>query len=208
DGVDTDLLRRQLTGQAAGQAHHARLGGNVVAGAFTGQRTGAGEVDDGAGSALGDHQPCCFASTEEGALEVDAHDPVPVLRRGIEEAVHPAGTGVVDQHVQAPGFVSDTLHGSLHRGLVHHVADHGVGTTLEVGNAGVDGFFIDVGGVYHGALLHELADNGGPHALGGSGHERNLVIEFHRCSYWPNGIDPLTVAAMIHARPTPNIVRL
>src|SRR5690554_6170038 len=202
-GVDADLLRRQLAGQAAGQAHHAGLGSDVVAGAFAGQRTGAGEVDDGAGGALGDHQPGSFAGAQEGTLEVDADHPIPVLHRGIQETVDRAGAGVVDQHIQASGFVGDTLHGSLDRGLVHHVAHHGVGAPLEVGDAGGDGFFIDVGGIDHGALLHELADDGSPHALGGSGHEGNLVIEFHRCSYWPNGVDPLTVAAMIHARPPP-----
>src|SRR5690606_40761378 len=82
----------------------SRLGGDVVAGAFTGQRTGAGEVDDGAGSALGDHQPGGFASTEEGALEVDAHHPVPVLHRGIEEAVHRAdrkSTRLNSSHVKS-----------------------------------------------------------------------------------------------------------
>ncbi|MNR03149.1 hypothetical protein D3C85_1190300 [compost metagenome] len=175
DGVDADAAGGQFACHAAGQAHDAGLGRAVMARAFTGHGRSAGNVDYRAFGVGLVHQAHGFTAAQEGAGEVDANHPLPVLVRRFEEGVHRADAGVVDQDVEPTETRLDGSHGRRHRGAVGNVAHQRQGVFAQAFDGLLGSFKIDVGSHHQCTGFGEALDDGPAHTLAGSGDERDFV---------------------------------
>src|SRR3954451_22182603 len=109
DGVDTNALRRVVGGERPRQARDRRLGGVVLQiAAACDDGTYRGDVDDGA-APVAAHQRNRRLGAEDVAHQVDAEDLVPACRARLLDLLVFAEAGIVDEDVEAPGFLRGTV---------------------------------------------------------------------------------------------------
>ncbi|MNZ97242.1 hypothetical protein D3C78_1164690 [compost metagenome] len=123
DRVDADAVVSRLDRCAAGQRHHASLGGGVVRLFFL--RAPAqhrGVVDDHSGTPL-HHFRQHGAGHAHGAGERHVDDPIPLFIDHVHQQARAAKPGVVDQHVDALQVTLGAGDQLLYLGFVGNVAD-------------------------------------------------------------------------------------
>ena len=127
DDADTDARRRPLRPQAPRERHDRRLGcavGGHVAAHDVGGSTG--HVDD-LTPAAAEHRRTERAAAVGHAVQVDAHQPVPVLDPGLEERPGDPHPGVVDQDVNGADLALDRLGQGVDRPRIGDVAGESLG---------------------------------------------------------------------------------
>src|SRR3954462_10448277 len=178
--VGRDVAAAQLAGQRLGEADQPRLGGRVVRLAGVAHHAHhRGDVDDPPPPAL-HHPPDHLFAEREGAGQVGAQHPLPVVEGHASEQVVGGDAGVVDQDVDLPEVGWQALQ-PLAEGL-------GLGD-VERQRPGAAPAGVDVGGERLELLLvarrhhhprplegQELGD-GLADPLGGAGHQGGLVVQ-------------------------------
>ena len=146
-----------------------------MARAFTGHGRRTGNIDQRALGGVLVHQAHAFAAAQEGAREIDADDPLPMLIRGVDQGVDRAHTGVVDQNVQPPEARFDCRHGSHHRGAVGDIAGQCQGVLAQAFDRLPGSLQVDVGRHHPSAGLGKALGDRPAHALPGTGDQGHCV---------------------------------
>ena len=155
--------------------------------------------------ALVDHHAGDLLGQEEGGLEVDVQDSVPVVHGVGEEVAGAAGdAGVVVEDVDAAEALDGGCDQPIEVGQVRDVGLDGQRTAagrLDLAGGLLGQLGAQVGDDDAGALLREAQRNRAPDAPGGARDDRDLVGQTHRCLLitWGHrspvlGSDSLTLA--------------
>ena len=202
--VDAHAVFGGLQRGAAGQSHHAGLGGGVVGLLLLGPPAEhRGVVDDGAAAPrlhVREHR----AGHAEGAGEGDVEHAVPFVVGHVDHALLAAQAGVVDEHVHAAQLAFGGGHQGLHFFLVGDVAELAVdlgeaGLFLQPGNGLFEAARVDVGNhqgpaAFLGAAAGRREADAGT-CGGGDQHRAALEqavagdvlgVEAHGCVSWKN----------------------
>ena len=121
NGIDADLLWRQLLGQRLGDADHRRLAATVdCLTGITNPADDRRQVDDAAATSTL-HHPRRILAAIEGAVTVGREGALYLLLLDHAEqriVQHPC---IVDQHVQLAGLAKELLEGLLDRLRIGHI---------------------------------------------------------------------------------------
>ena len=134
------------------------------------------DVDDAA--AVLAHGLNGMLDAEEGAIEVHAHHPPPVLERGVDDWSAKGHAGVVDKHVEATMRLDDRGNGPLPVVLARHVQLYGVGDAAGAADLlrrSLCGLEIDVGKGDDAALVGHRFSDRPPDAAAGTRDETHLA---------------------------------
>ena len=122
DGVDPNPMPRPLDRQRLRHRHHAGLGRRRVNRPGTARPRVVGQDrHDGAAAALRDHAPADGARAVIAAVQHDADDGVPAVRREILGAAHEVAGGVVDEQIDAAALGDRAFDHRVHRGGIADV---------------------------------------------------------------------------------------
>ena len=180
DGVHADSLGGMVERHAAHQTDHGVLG-DVVGhlSLLADDARGRGDADDGSASRAG-HGGHGVARAQVRALEVDRHDPVPLLLGHLADGAGAGNPGVVHEHVQA----AEPLHGGLRQALgVRGGGDVGLqpqplaARLDDAPRRCVGGCAVHVGRDHPGALAGEQCGDLGPEAPACAGHDGSLALQ-------------------------------
>ena len=165
DRRQTDSRGIEFGPQAVGEHVHRGLAGAVrVERLQRGERRGGRDVDDvPTGAALDEPARECPAAVDHAA-QVDVEDPVPLLRRGVDEPARVADACVVHHDVWHSVFIAHLVGERLDSIGVGHVQcvrvrDAALRRNAFRGLPHAD--LIDIAGHHFGALTREF-DRGGP----------------------------------------------
>ena len=152
-------------------------------------RIDGARVDDLAGLAVVHPVLGGGLDAEERPLEVHAEDPVPFLFRHVLDGAPRQNPGVVHHDVEGAVGLDGGVDESLHVALLGDVGDDGHGLPAHLGDD--FGGLLEAVGVHVdedelGSLLGEALGHAPAYAAAGSGHDRDLVLQFHGASLLRN----------------------
>ena len=84
-------------------------------------------LGNGAGDFFLDHVPRYETSEQERAAQIDAENPIEILRRGIEDVARHEDTGIVEQYVALLEALDTLRDESIARPGVTHIGEYGQG---------------------------------------------------------------------------------
>ncbi len=138
-------------------------------------------VDDAAAGALLVHLAHRRARGQEGAVEMDAQEPLPVGELEVLDRGDDLDAGIAHQHIDLAEMLDRLGDAGIDRVLAGHVHDHAqrLARSAELGGDRVGGGLIDVGDDDLAALAHVGLGNLLADAAGGAGDDGNFVLHTH-----------------------------
>lgn len=186
--VDADAMAHDRIGRVPRQRHQGALRrgvrrehGDAAVGGHT------ADVDDGARDPLAPHNLDRLLDQDEGRADVDGHDPIPQLGRGVPDRPAIGDAGGVDEDINLAELLvggGDDAAAILDAGQIGLHKVNAAGGRVECGGDGVAAFRVSSANDQPGnATLCEQARNRFAQALGAARHNRNLASQRRSLSH-------------------------
>ncbi|MNL18733.1 hypothetical protein D3C87_1398910 [compost metagenome] len=146
---------------------------------------------------------------QQGGIEIDGHQPVPVIKRGRSQLVRRQHTGIVDENVYDLETVGDIFHDGLQRRRIAEIDGDGITSTAKPLRKRRNSFDVAIEGDYPRPLRDQRRNHGTADAATSACHERRLVFQFHSVSStstikWTNASALLQATVRRSRKPYPD----